>query len=212
MVESGLSASPKAEHTYTLDLAGRELTLPIVPISESLAISLFMIIDHPLSVLSHTGQALASLLRPLDPEVIVAPATLGIPLAIEVSRALGLERYVILQKSPKIHLADALSVSITSITSKGPQRFLLDRAAVPILKGKRACVVDDVVASGNSLKGALELVRKAGADMVGVGVVLTEGWEWKACLAKDANLIKGVGHIPQFHLQNGTWVAINETL
>ncbi|KAM0811605.1 putative Adenine phosphoribosyltransferase [Seiridium cardinale] len=211
--ESSLSSPAAPGQTHTLDLAGRDLTLPIVPISPALAISLFMIIDHPISLLSHIAAALASLLRPQSPDIIVAPATLGIPLAVEVSRALGLERYVILQKSPKIHLSDALAVEISSITSKGSQRLLLDRAAVPLLRGRRVCVVDDVVASGGSMKGALELVRKAGGDVVGVGVVLTEGWEWKGVLrGEDAALVQGLGHIPQFERgKDGQWTMIGGT-
>lgn len=207
------SAAASSEQAYPLSLAGRDIALPIVPISPTLAISLFMIIDHPISLLTHVGASLASLLAPLSPDVVVAPATLGIPLAIEVSRALGLERYVILQKSPKIHLSDALSVTICSITSKGSQVLLLDQAAVPLLRGKRVCVVDDVVASGGSMRGALELVRKAEGEVVGIGVVLTEGWEWKSMLGEnDAGLVKGLGHIPQFARgSNGIWEAMEGT-
>ncbi len=62
----------------------------------------------------------------MKPDIVVGAATLGIPVAIEVSRALGLDDYVIVQKSPKLHLANALEQRISSITSKGEQRLLLD--------------------------------------------------------------------------------------
>lgn len=199
--ESGASAasSPRSGQTYAIQIAGQDLILPIVPVSQTLAISLFMITDQPISLLTHVGKSLATLLAPLEPDVIVAPATLGIPLAIEVSRHLGLEHYVVLQKSPKIHLSDALSVTISSITSKGSQRLLLDRAALPLLSRKRVCVLDDVIASGGSMGGALELARKAEGEVVGIGVVLTEGWEWKRALNEsDVDLVRELGHIPQF--------------
>ena len=104
---------------WTVDVAGFPIRLPIVPITPDFAISLMMVIDLGVKFGEHIGQKLAEKLAPLKPDIIVGAATLGIPVAIEVSRALGLDRYVILQKSPKIHLGDALVQTITSITSKG---------------------------------------------------------------------------------------------
>jgi adenine phosphoribosyltransferase len=197
--------------TWTVDVAGYPMDLPIVPIKPDFAISLMMVIDLGVSFGEHVGRKLAETLAPLKPDVIVGAATLGIPVAIEVSRALGLDRYVILQKSPKIHLGDALVQTITSITSKGEQRLLLDRQAVPLLAGKRVVVVDDVVASGSSLKGSLDLVRKAGGDVVGVGVILTEARDWQETLGADSGLVHGLAHIPQFRPGADGWEPIPET-
>ena len=61
-------------------------------------------------------------------------------MAIEVSRALGLDDYLILQKTPKVHLGDALSEPMSSITTEVPQRLLLDRARIPAVAiTKRRC-------------------------------------------------------------------------
>jgi len=87
-------------------------------------------------------------------------ATLGIPVAIEVTRALGLDRYVIAQKFRKIHLASALSAPVQSTTTEGSQGRLLDQAYLPWMTGRRIVVVDDVAASGNSLKATLSLARQ----------------------------------------------------
>lgn len=199
--------------TWTVDIAGRAVDLPIIPIKPDFAISLLMVIDVGVRFGEHCGQALAEKLAHLKPEVIVGPATLGIPVAIELSRALGLDKYVILQKSPKIHLGDALAQNITAITSKGEQRLLLDRRALPLLKGKRVVLVDDVVASGGSLAGALALLRKAEADVVAIGTILTEAHDWRARLGADADLVQGLAHIPQFTRADETsdWVPIPES-
>lgn len=196
---------------YEADVAGWPVRLPIVRIKPDFAISLMMVIDLGVRFGAHIGEKLAGLLAPLAPEAVVAPATLGIPIAIEVSRALGLDRYVVLQKSPKIHLGDALEQKITSITSAGSQRLLLDRRAVPELAGKRGVLVDDVVASGSSIAGALKLLRQAGVQPVGIGVVLTEAHEWEAALGEDAALLQALGHIPQFRPVNGEWRPIPGT-
>jgi hypothetical protein len=94
--------------TYTVDIAGEPVTLPIVPINQKLAISLLMVIDMGVRFGERIGKAMAARLGPLKPDIIVGAATLGIPVFIEVSRALRLDQYVIAQKAPKIHLADGL--------------------------------------------------------------------------------------------------------
>lgn len=206
------SISPFTGESWRLDVSGFDVELPIVAIKPDFAISLMMVIDLGIKFGEHVGKKLADKLAPLQPEVIVGAATLGIPVAIEVSRALGLDQYVILQKSPKIHLADALVQPISSITSKGEQKLLLDRQAIPLLKGKRTVIVDDVVASGSSLKGSIQLARSAGANVVGVGLILTEANEWKSVLGADADLIHSLAHIPQFRPGSMGWEPILETL
>jgi adenine/guanine phosphoribosyltransferase-like PRPP-binding protein len=198
--------------TYTVDIAGEPVTLPIVPINPQLAISLLMVIDMGLRFGERIGKALAAELRPLRPDIIFGAATLGIPVVIEVSRALGLDQYVIAQKSPKIHLADALVQDVRSVTSSGNQRLMLDRRAVPLLAHRRVAVVDDVVATGSSLAATLALARSAGADIVGAGVILTEGHEWEKTLGADAQLVRGLGHIPQFAIVDGKATPKPETM
>ena len=103
--------------SYTVDIAGAPVTLPIVPINQKLAISLLMVIDMGVQFGERIGKALAEKLGPLKPDIVVGAATLGIPVVIEVSRALGLDQYVIAQKSPKIHLGDALVQEVQSVTT-----------------------------------------------------------------------------------------------
>ncbi|MFC7054115.1 phosphoribosyltransferase family protein [Hansschlegelia quercus] len=197
--------------TWPVDVAGWRLDLPIVAIKPDFAISLMMVIDLGVRFGAHCGERLAERLAPLKPDVVVGAATLGIPVAIEVTRALGLDDYVILQKSPKIHLGDALVQTIQSITSAGEQRLLLDRQAMPLLEGRRVVVVDDVVASGGSLGGAIALCRRAGAEVVGAGVILTEAHDWEEALGADASLIRSLAHIPQFAPEGGVWRPISGT-
>ena len=64
---------------------------------ESLAVPLFMVIDRGVRFGDRIGGALVEWLMGKKPDIIVGPATLGIPVAIEVSRPLKLHRYPILQ-------------------------------------------------------------------------------------------------------------------
>jgi adenine phosphoribosyltransferase len=53
------------------------------------------------------------------------------------------------------------------------------------------------------LSASIRLVRKAGGNIVGIGVILTEAHDWRETLGPDAALVRGLGHIPQFHIENG---------
>jgi adenine phosphoribosyltransferase len=59
----------------------------------------------------------------------------------------------------------------------------------------------------------LDLVRNAEGNVVGVGVVLTEGWEWKNVMGtEDVEFVRELGHIPQFAKEaNGKWSAVKGT-
>jgi adenine phosphoribosyltransferase len=193
-------------HQFTVSIGSQQVELPILPISGTKGISLLMTIDHGVRFLQRAGADLADLVRPAKPEIVASAATLGIPVAIEVSRALGLDDYLILQKTPKIHLEDALSAPLRSITTGGDQRLLLDLARRSAVNGRRVAFVDDVVSTGSSTVAALSLLRAAGAEIVVVGTLLTEGITWKAALGDDARLVQTLGRIPVFEAAEGGWL------
>ena len=194
---------PISPYSHLATIAGEEIELPLVQAGADRAIALLMVIDRGLSFVQRMSAALARDFAPLKPEIVVGSATLGIPVAMEVTRALGLDQYVILQKSPKFHLMDALVEDVQSTTSQGVQKLLLDREAIVRLQGKRVVVVDDVIATGSSMAAAMRLVRRAGADILAAGAFLTEGQAWREALGRDANLVRRLGHIPQFDLREG---------
>jgi adenine/guanine phosphoribosyltransferase-like PRPP-binding protein len=172
--------------------------LPLVPIADDLAIALLITVDHGVRFAEQAGTELAELLAPFNAEVVASVATMGIPLAIEVTRALGLDDYLILQKTPKIHLQDAISEPVTSITTGAPQRLLFDRARVSVVAGRRVAVVDDVISTGASVCAALNILRRVGAEPVVIGAMLTEASTWRQALGEDASLVHALGGIPVF--------------
>ena len=171
--------------TYKVDVGSQELEIPLVPIADDLTIALLISVDLGIAFAQTAGGELAAKLAPYDAEIVVSVATMGIPIAIEVTRALGLDDYVILHKTPKIHLADAIAEPVRSITTAVPQRLLLDRARLEAVVGRRVAVVDDVISTGGSTKAALNLLRRVGAEPVVVGAVVTEG-------------VRSLGAIPLF--------------
>ncbi|MBL7498902.1 adenine phosphoribosyltransferase [Frankia sp. CNm7] len=183
---------------YQVTIGSQRVDLPLTRISDDLTVALLMTIDTGVSFIATAGADLAALLAPSRPDIVVSAATLGIPVALEVSRALGLDDYLILQKTPKAHLADALAEPLQSITTGTPQRLLLDRARMPAVAGRRVALVDDVIATGGSIAASLRLLRAAGADVVAIGALLVEGSGWRAALGDDADLVVSLGRIPVF--------------
>jgi adenine phosphoribosyltransferase len=175
------------------------MELPLVALSDELTIALLITVDWGVSFAETAGRELAELMRPAEPDIIVSVATMGIPLAIEASRALGLDDYVILHKTPKIHLGESWAEPVNSITTDKPQRLRMDPARVDAVRGRRVAVVDDVISTGASLSSALRLVRRMESEPVVIGTLMTEGGAWKSALGDDAALVRTLGSMPLFH-------------
>lgn len=181
---------------YRAQVGSCLLELPIVEVSEDLAIALLLTVEQPISVLAQLGRELAEHLEPRGPEAVVTIATMGIPLGIEVARALELDEYVVVHKTPKIHLHDAVAAPVRSITTAAPQTLLLDRTRGAALAGVKVALIDDVVSTGATMVAALSLLRAVDAEVVGIGALCTEGAAWRDALGADAALVHALGVLP----------------
>jgi adenine/guanine phosphoribosyltransferase-like PRPP-binding protein len=189
--------------TYSANIGTQQKDLPVVPLNENLAIALMITVDLGVHFLEVAGSELAEILRPFDVDLVVSVASMGIPVALEVSRALGLDDYIILQKTPKIHLADAATVNVRTITTDANQRLLLDRERLGAVAHRRVAIVDDVISTGASINAAIRLLREVDAIPVAVGTLLSEAKAWQANLGEDANLVHSLGEIPLFRRTSG---------
>jgi adenine/guanine phosphoribosyltransferase-like PRPP-binding protein len=184
--------------TYSVEIGTQRVELPIVSLSETLALALLITVDMGVEFMSRAGEELADVLRPYDVDIVATVATMGIPVAVEVTRHLGLDQYVILHKTPKIHLADAVFEPVRSITTDADQRLLFDRARIKDVDGKRVAIVDDVISTGASTGAALRLLRSIGANIVAIGTLVTEASLWRTSLDEDASKVRALGSIPVF--------------
>lgn len=186
------------ERTYPVEIGTQRVELPVVSLSDQLALALLITVDMGVEFMSQAGEELAEILRPYEVDIVATVATMGIPLAVEVTRHLGLDQYVILHKTPKIHLADAVTETVRSITTDIDQRLLFDRARIKDVAGKRVAIVDDVISTGASTGAALRLLRRVGAEIVSIGTLVTEASLWRESLGQDAPMVRALGSIPVF--------------
>lgn len=128
-------------------------------------------------------------LMPAGIEVFVTPEVKAVPLAHAMSRLTGIP-YVVVRKTVKPYMVDAISRSVVSITTGAPQDLVIDGADRGRIKGRRAAIVDDVVSTGSTLVGLTELLEEIGAEVAATLVVLTEG-------AERAD-VTSLGHLPLY--------------
>ena len=168
---------------------GLQRELPLCKLNDELYIAAFVIFgDIELTVAS------ARELVKIAPEhdVIITSESKGIPLAYEMARQMGVNKYVLARKSKKLYMGDVFSVEVNSITTAKTQVLHLDGADAEYLKDKRVLIVDDVISTGESLRAIEALVKKAGGIIVGKMAILAEGD------AKDREDIKYLAPLPLF--------------
>ncbi|MBE6649158.1 MAG: adenine phosphoribosyltransferase [Ruminococcaceae bacterium] len=177
--------------TYKIEIAGLERELTLCPLGNGLYIGAFVIFgDVELTVAS------ARELIKIAPEhdIIITSESKGIPLAYEMARQMGVNKYILARKMPKLYMSDVFSTEVTSITTAKKQTLYLDGKDAEFMKGKRVLIVDDVISTGESLRAIEELVVHAGGNIVGKMAILAEGD------AKDRKDIKYLQVLPLFDL------------
>ena len=157
---------------YKMKIAGLERALPICRVTDTLYIAGFVVFgDQELTV--HCAKALLERAPAYD--YILTAEAKGIPLAHEMARQSGAEKYFLARKAPKLYMTGVFSSSVKSITTEGTQTLYLDTADAAMMQGKRILIVDDVISTGQSLLALEALVEKAGGIIAGRMAVLAEG-------------------------------------
>jgi adenine phosphoribosyltransferase len=157
---------------YRLKIAGIERDLPLCPIGENLNIGAFVLFGD----VELTEKCSAALLaKAPEHDVIVTAESKGIPLAYEMCRLSGKNRYILARKSVKLYMKDVVKCETQSITTAAKQTLYIDGDDAEYMKGKRVLIVDDVISTGGSLLSLENLVEQEGGIIVGKMTILAEG-------------------------------------
>ena len=137
------------------------------------------------------GKALAEKLAHLDYDILATAEAKSIPLAYALSVETK-KPYIVLRKSYKPYMGDAIQAETLSITTGQPQTLILDEKDRNLVNGKKVVIVDDVISTGSTLQGMRMIMDKAGAKVVAETAILTEGEksQWLQIIA--------LGHLPIF--------------
>jgi adenine phosphoribosyltransferase len=158
--------------TYTLNVAGLTRELQLCEVDDKLDIAAFIMFGD----VELTVNCAKELIKKAPPhDIIITAEAKGIPLGYEMARQLGVNRYLIARKGPKLYMKDPIWVEVKSITTEKLQRLYIDREDADCMKGKRVLIVDDVISTGESLNAIEALVEQSGGKIVGRMAVLAEG-------------------------------------
>lgn len=157
---------------YEMTIAGINHRLPICRVTDDLYIGAFVVFGNAALTVACARELLKA--APEYDYVITAEAK-GIPLAHEMARQNGDERYFIARKYPKLYMTGVFETEVKSITTDKVQKLYLDAAEAEAMKGKKILIVDDVISTGESLYALQKLVEQAGGIIAGRMAVLAEG-------------------------------------
>ncbi|MDT7910055.1 phosphoribosyltransferase family protein [Thermus sp.] len=173
--------------TYPVEIAGVRRELPIVQVGPDVAVALLNLLGDT-ELTEAAAEELAKRLPP-EAETLVTPEVKAVPLAHALSRITG-KPYVVARKTEKPYMINPISRQVLSITTGKPQLLVLDGADIPLIRGKKVAIVDDVVSTGSTLSGLRELIESVGGQVVAVLAVFTEGAPRQDVIA--------LGHLPLF--------------
>lgn len=157
---------------HKMNIAGLDRNLPLCPVTDDLYIGAFVIFGDPELT---TACAEELLKKAPEYDYIITAEAKGIPLAHEMARLAGNQKYFVARKKPKLYMTGVFETVVKSITTEGEQKLYLDIADAEIMKGKKILIVDDVVSTGESLVAVEKLVNEAGGIICGRACILAEG-------------------------------------
>jgi adenine phosphoribosyltransferase len=174
--------------TYPIEVAGVRRDLRLFNVKPNIKIAILNILGDT-EFVQAVGRALADKLRDHQLDALVTPETKSIPLAHALSVELSLP-YVVLRKTYKPYMGDALRAETLSITTGEAQTLYLDEKDRALVAGKRIALVDDVISTGSTLQGMRLIMDKARAVIAVETAIFTEGDR-----AQWMNII-ALGHLP----------------
>lgn len=178
------------QETYPIEIGGVKRNLRLFEIKPGLKIAILNILGDT-ELVSACAKELAKKLSGKTYDALVTAESKSIPLI----HALSIETkkpYVVLRKDYKIYMGDAIKAETLSITTGKPQTLILDEKDIPLIKGKKIAIVDDVISTGSTLDGMRKILEKAGGEITVEAAIFTEGDQdqWKHIIA--------LGHLPIF--------------
>ena len=176
--------------TYPIEIAGVKRELRLFEIKPGLRIAILNILGDTELVQACAGE-LAKKLVEVDYDILVTAEAKSIPLAYALSVETK-KPYVILRKTYKPYMGDALKAETLSITTGQPQVLILDEKDLELIQDKKVVILDDVISTGSTLQGMRMILDKANAKIAAEAAILTEGdrAQWMHIIS--------LGHLPLF--------------
>lgn len=156
---------------FDFEIMGLKRKLPFVKVGDHLALASFVVLSDTELILTVAPELMKRL---PEVDVLMTAEAKGICLTYELSRLMGMKDFVVARKSRKPYMQNAVSHSVRSVTTQKEQTLWLDGCDAEKLRGKRVALIDDVIATGESIEAIENLAKTAGADVVARAAILAE--------------------------------------
>jgi adenine/guanine phosphoribosyltransferase-like PRPP-binding protein len=175
--------------TYTVEIAGLTRHFPLFEVAPGVRIAIFNMLGDTY-VVKAAAAALAEQLRDTPADALITAEAKSIPLIYEMSALMGIP-YIVLRKTYKTYMGNAISAETVSITTGKKQVLYMDEKDQVFIKDRQVILVDDVISTGSTLEGMKKIVSVAGGSISRIAAVFTEGEAaWSEVLA--------LGNLPVF--------------
>jgi adenine phosphoribosyltransferase len=154
-------------NSYLLEICGLSRQLPIVKIGPKMSIASFNLLGDTELVEKIASQMIEEI-KKFDFDYIVGPEVKVVPLIYQISHQLKIPRYIIARKKIMGYMKNP-------VLSKIKTDFVLDGLDANLVKNKKVIIIDDVVSTGRTINGLLELLKSIKCQVVGIAVVLKQG-------------------------------------
>ena len=138
-----------------------------------------MFLNHRLDIglLTDIGQAFHEAFQGDQVDMILTIEASGIAAAITTAQAFGNLPVIFAKKSATTSTlnSDVYEAKVYSFTHQTENYIRIAKNYLP--KGSRVLIIDDFLANGEAAEGLTELVRQAGAHVVGIGVCIEKGFQ-----------------------------------
>ena len=163
--------------------------LPLFPVAPDVHIAVFNLLGDT-EVVEAAARGLSERISAASVDALVTAETKSVPLAYELARQMS-KPWVVLRKAYKAYMGEVVSAETHSITTGALQTLYIDEKDRHLVERRNVLVVDDVVSTGSTVEGMLEVLAKVNANVVVIAAVFTEGDE------PNPDVI-ALGHLPLF--------------
>ena len=118
------------------------------------------------------GEAFATLLGDVRPDVVLTMEVKGIPLALETARAFNVPM-VTIRRGGRVTEGPSVTVNYVSGSSRLVGQMTLPLRAIQ--PGAKAIFIDDFLRGGGTARGVVDLMKEFRAELIGIGVLIETG-------------------------------------
>jgi len=135
---------------YSIEIAGVKRELRLFEIKPGLKIAILNILGDT-ELVQACARELGKKLKDVNYDLLVTAEAKSIPLAYALSVETK-KPYVVLRKSYKPYMGDALKADTLSITTCQAQILILDEKYRQMIQNKKVVIIDDVISTGSTYR------------------------------------------------------------